>query len=114
MKKLILLSISLMLGACTVSYSPRFYFNEVQVVNQSGGTITEVSVRIFDSSISLACDEVLKFAMCDDRFGKRVYPQQGIELSWTHPDGNRKSESFNPSVPSSLISMTIRSAKALV
>ncbi len=37
--------------------------------------------------------------MCDDYFGKRRLPQQGVELSWTHPDGSRKSEVLNPNIP---------------
>ena len=99
MKKLALLPLGLLLTACVSGYNPFYYFNEVQVVNQTGDRIADVSVRIIDSKKALACDEVNNFAMCDDRFGKRRYPQQGIELSWTHPDGERKSETFNPSVP---------------
>ncbi len=98
MKKLSLLPLCLMLGACVSGYNPRYYYNEVQVVNLSGDTITDVSLRVVDSRM-LECDEVLKNAMCDERFGARVYPQLGIELAWTHAGGERKSDSFSPAVP---------------
>ena len=99
MYRLYLLPFALLLGACVSGYNPGYFFNEVQVVNLTGGTITDVSIRVIGSEKSLACDEVYNFAMCDDRFGKRRYPQQGIELGWTHPDGSRRSESFGPGVP---------------
>ncbi len=98
MNKLFLLPLSMLLTACISSYNPSYYYNEVQVVNLSGGIINDVSLRVVDSR-SLACEEVLKNAMCDERFGKRRYPQLGIELAWTHPGGERRADSFSPSIP---------------
>ena len=99
MKKLIIVLAAGFLSACVTGYNPRYYFNEIQVVNQAGATIQDVSLRVLGSPKALSCAEVAKFAMCADRFGKRVYPQQGIELSWTHPDGSRKSDTPNLHIP---------------
>lgn len=99
MQKSMILLACAVLSACVTGYNPGYYFNEVQVVNLTGATIENVSWRVNDSAKALSCPEVAKFAMCDDRFGKRRYPQQGIELSWTHPDGNRKSDTANPGIP---------------
>lgn len=98
MNKFFLLPLSLLLTACVSGYNPGYYYNEVQVVNLTGGVITDVSLRVVDSR-TLACDEVLMHAMCDERFGKRRYPQLGIELAWTHPDGERRTDSFGPRIP---------------
>jgi len=92
MKKIIVLLMSFITTACVTGYNPNYWFNEVQVVNLSGATITDVKVRVVDTSKSYSCEEVAQFAMCRDYFGRRRYPQQGIELSWTHPDGSSKSE----------------------
>jgi hypothetical protein len=99
MKKLMILIAGGFISACATGYNPSYYFNEVQVVNQAGATIQDVSLRVLDSPKMLNCVEVAKFAMCDDRFGKRLYPQQGIELSWIHPDGSQKSDTLNPDIP---------------
>ncbi len=99
MKKLMILLAGGFISACATGYNPRYYFNEVQVVNLTGATIQDVSLRMTASPKVLNCSRVAKFAMCDDRFGKRPYPQQGIELSWTHPDGSRKSDTLNPAIP---------------
>ena len=99
MKKLIMLLFSFANLACVTGYYPTYRFNQIQVVNLSGSTIKDVGVRVVDSEKTLICEEVAKNAICNDRFGTRRFPQQGIELSWTHPDGKRKSEVLAPSVP---------------
>jgi hypothetical protein len=99
MKGLSILIFCFLSVACVSGYNPSYYFNEVQVVNLSGATIEKVSVRVIDSPRVLSCDKVLQHALCHDYFSRRRYPQQGIELSWTHPDGSQKSEAFTPRVP---------------
>jgi hypothetical protein len=91
--------LSLSTLACVTGYNPRFSFNEVQVVNLTTAMIADVRVDFVGSPKTLACDEVAKYAMCADRFSKRFYPQQGIELSWTHTDGGRRSDLFTPAIP---------------
>ncbi len=86
-------------AACATSYQPAYVFNEILVHNLAGDTIRGVSLRVAASSKSLACAEIAKNAICRDRFGKRRYPLRGIELSWTHADGNRRSETVNPHIP---------------
>lgn len=98
MNKLIVLTACGLIGACVSGYNPAYYFNEVQVVNLSGAGIRDVSLRVIDSSKVLSCAEVAKFAMCHDRFGRKPYPQQGVELSWTHVDGSRRTDTPNPHV----------------
>lgn len=99
MKRLSVIFFSILTTACVVAYNPIYWFNEVQVVNLSGSTITDVRVRVVDTSKSYSCEEVAQFALCRDYFGKRRYPQQGVELSWTHPDGSSKSELLGASIP---------------
>ncbi len=100
MKKLSILLLSLLTVACvTGGYNPRYYYNEIQVVNLTGGTIVDVKVQIGESGRTVSCDSVLKNTLCNERFGKRRYPQQGIQLSWTHTDGSQKSQLLTPAIP---------------
>ena len=99
MKKLSILLLSLLTVACVTGYNPRYYYNEIQVVNLTGGSIVDVKVQIGESGRTVSCDSVLKNALCDERFGRRRYPQQGIQLSWTHTDGSQKSQLLTPAIP---------------
>ncbi len=98
-RNLLLIAFGIATIGCTLSYNPRYSFNQVQAVNLTSATITNVSIDVIDSPWNLDCDEVVKFYVCADRFPKRLYPNQGISLSWTHTDGSRKSETLAPSVP---------------
>lgn len=99
MKILYLLMLGVAISACSMKYTPMYYFNEIQVVNRTGATITNVSVRFQSSTKTLYCDEVTDNRYCRDRFNKRRYPQQVIELSWVHGDGTSQSRQFNPRIP---------------
>jgi len=99
MTKLPILTLILLTTACVTGYQPRYYFNEVQVVNLSTAMIEDVRVVIVGSPKNLGCEEVAKNAMCADRFARRMYPQQGIQLSWTHSDGSRKSDLYTSAIP---------------
>ena len=102
MKKLSILLLGLAAVACATTYNPTYYYNEIQVVNLTGGAITEVSLRVGGGGRTLGCVEVVNNALCDDRFGKRRYPQQGLELSWVHGDGKQESQQLDPAIPAYL------------
>ena len=98
MKKLSILLFSVLTVACVTGYNPTYYFNEIQVVNLSAATISKVNLRITGSDKTLSCDEVAKNALCHDHFGRRPYPQQVLDLSWTHGDGSQKSQQLTPRI----------------
>jgi len=100
MKKLTVLLLAVLTAGCvTGGYNPTYRINELQVYNQTGGTIRNVDVRVLESDKASSCDEVNNNAICNKRFGSRRYPQQGVELSWDSTDGSRRTEIFNPPVP---------------
>jgi len=99
LKKLSILMLALTGVACAMTYNPIYYYNETQVVNLTGGSITDVNLSVSGRERTLGCAEVLKNALCDDRFGKRRYPQQGLELSWVDGDGKQNSQQLNPAIP---------------
>lgn len=98
MKAIILFTAAALVAGCSLGYNPTYRFNEVQVVNLTGGTIENVSWRVLGSDKTQDCDKVAKFAMCADYFPPRRYPQSGIQVDWTHPDGERKSALLNPHI----------------
>ena len=100
MKILTALSLALLLGACSVGYSPRYYFHNVEVANLTGGEIRNVEAEVGERL--LQCDSVAVNAICDARWGKRPYPGAGFELRWQDSSGQQFSELLSPSVPVTL------------
>lgn len=85
--------------ACAPGYNPAYYFNDIQVANLSGAAIQNLNLSVKGSDKTLSCDQVGKNAVCEKHFGKRRYPQQAVELSWTHGDGSEKLQQLNPPIP---------------
>ena len=97
-----LLLSSLVLASCAGGYNPRFYYANIEVANLSGGDISDVVVQIGADGRTLRCESVPNKQLCQERFGKRPYPQQDIELSWKDSEGNPQSISVNPHLPATL------------
>jgi hypothetical protein len=102
MKTLLVTLFCLTLAACAGGYHPRYYYSNIEVANLSGGAITNVEVQIGADGRNLRCEAVAKNALCQERFGKRPYPEQDIELSWQDSAGNPQSTAVNPHLPATL------------
>ena len=102
MKAITLLLLSLTLVACAGGYNPRYYYSNIEVANLSGGAITNVEVQVGAEGRNLRCESVAKNALCQERFGKRPYPRQDIQLSWQDSDGKPQSTTMNPHLPATL------------
>jgi len=101
MKAVLLLSSCLLVAACATGYNPRFYYSNIEVANLSGAEIQNVEVQVGERN--LRCDSVAKNALCQERFGKRPYPQQeGTRLSWQDGAGNSQTQQLNPSIPATM------------
>jgi hypothetical protein len=93
----------LTLFACATVYTPRVFYNYVEVLNQTGGTINNVDLQIGDSR-NLHCDTVTKKRICYKRFGRHRYPQQPLELSWQDSAGELQARQLDPPIPATLSS----------
>jgi hypothetical protein len=95
-KTILLVLSSLTLVACSMGYSPRYYYSFIEVANHTGDTIHNVEIQIGADGRNLRCDEVTKNRTCNERFGKRPYPRQTIELSWQDSAGQSQTRQLDP------------------
>ncbi len=95
MKTITLILTGLLLTACNAGYSPRFYYNYIEVANLSGKTISNLELQVGERD--LRCETVTNNSICEERFGKRPYPQQPVQLSWQDGDGKQQMQQPNPS-----------------
>ena len=100
MKIVTLLSCALLLAACNVGYSPRYYYGNIEVANLTGGDIS--NVKIDTGERELSCASVTNNGVCQQRFPKRPYPQQALQLSWQDSNGEQQMRQPNPSIPLTL------------
>ena len=86
----------LTLVACSIGYAPRMYYSYIEVANHTGTTISNVELQIGADGRNLRCDEVTKNKICQERFGKRRYPREIIELSWQDSAGQSQTRQLDP------------------
>lgn len=110
MKTLNLLLLCLLLSACVSGgYNPRYYYNDIVVANLTGGTLRNLKIQVGPAGRVLECDEVTKNRLCQQRFGKKPYPRELVEVSWWASDGKAMVQQVNPPVPVTLVpSLPIR------
>jgi hypothetical protein len=100
MKAIPLLLSGLLLAACNADYSPRFYYNYIEIANLTGKTISNLELQVGERD--LACDTLTNNRICHVQFGKRPYPQQPMQLSWQDGDGKLQTQQPNPAVPATM------------
>jgi hypothetical protein len=102
MKTTLFALLCLTLVSCAIGYNPRMFYSYIEVANHSGDTISNVELQMGADGRYLRCDTVTKNRICHERFSKRRYPQQIVELSWQDSAGKLHSQQLNPSIPATL------------
>lgn len=102
MKRNLILLLFCAIGAgCAGGYNPQYQVNEIVVVNNSDQALRDVSIRAGDRVFS--CDNVAPLGICSDRFPRRNYQGDTIEIEWALGNGARQSERLEVEVPSTFI-----------
>ena len=102
MKYFLVAVMGLALAACSVGYNPRYYYTNVQVANLTGGDIGELRVQVGAEGRVIECDLVTNNRVCEERFARRIYPQDVVDIRWRDAAGEVQSRQVNPSVPITL------------
>jgi hypothetical protein len=92
---------TLVLSACAGGYNPQYQINEIVIVNNSGQALRDVSIRA-DGRV-FSCDNVAPHGICADRFPRRNYVSDTIEIEWALGNGPRQSGSLQGQVPATFI-----------
>ena len=93
---------SLTLVACATGYTPRVSYSYLEIANHTGGTINNVELQVGADGRHLRCDTVTKNRICHERFGRRRYSNQTINLSWQDSAGELQSRQLDPKVPATV------------
>lgn len=101
MKLTTLLVATLLLASVNAGATQRSYFNQIGLANLTGSPISNLDVQF--GKHELKCDNVNNNGYCHKMFGKRPFPQDEIELSWTDADGKQQKQQATPTVPSTMI-----------
>ena len=81
----------LLLSSCATAYQPTYYYNEILIQNTSTALLREVRISSAESGGSFSCSNIAPKGICSNRFPRRQYMNNPIQLSWIL--GNSAAES---------------------
>ena len=99
MKKYLTLFGALLTTSCATTYQPSYVYDEILVVNNSRALIQDISIEVANSGQVFSCGNVAPFGICSNRFGKRRYERNPIQIGWVIGDTARQTEAFVVEVP---------------
>ena len=100
-RHLSLLFLYALIAGCAGSYNPQYQVNEIVVLNNSDQALRDVTIRAADRVFS--CENVAPLGICSDRFPRRNYAKDSIDIEWALGNGARRSDSLQLEVPATFI-----------
>jgi len=101
-KLLILLVNIFILSACAAINKSGYYYNEIVIHNKSSQKLTDVRIKVKKTQAVFSCNVILSGRTCSNKFPKRKYLGNSIQVSWTYLGRNNKSEQFILNLPKGL------------
>ena len=99
----------LLLAACVTDYEPIYFYNEIMVINESSGMIQDLNISVSGTGRKFNCSNIAPKGFCSNRFKRRRYEYEPIEIEWTYDGKTRKTDSFVVDVsPNLYIGRTMR------
>jgi hypothetical protein len=97
-----ILMFGLLLSSCATSFDPAFYYDEIIVHNKSGEPIHNLTLSASGSDRSLNCAEIAPEAICRDKFPRRQFLRNPLQVTWESGDAPAQSETSILETPATL------------
>ncbi len=101
-KNYIILIAGLLLSACATGYNPSYYYNEILIVNSSRELIQDVTISASESGRQFSCGNIAPLGICSDKFPRRRYEQNPIQINWVFGGNARQTREFVLDVPATM------------
>lgn len=102
MRKIYPVIIIVWISSCAVTSERSYFYNEIRVVNNSSQLIRNVTIRVPSKGREFSCGNIAPLGLCSNRFGKRSYERNPIQISWTFGNRSRQTDEFIVEVPATL------------
>ena len=97
-----ILLLGLMLSACATNFDPAYYYDEIVVHNKSEKPVHNLTLSASGSDRSLSCAEIAPSAICRDKFPRRQFMRNPLQVTWESGDAPAQSETTTLETSASL------------
>ena len=102
MKNYSILLLGLLLSACATGHEPRYFYNEILIVNKSRVVIQDVTISADETGRMFSCGNIAPLGICSNKVPQRRYMQSPITLAWVFGNTARQTEKFVLEVPKAM------------
>ena len=102
MKNYSILLLGLLLSACATGHEPRYFYNEILIVNKSRVVIQDVTISADETGRMFSCGNIAPFGICSNKIPQRRYMKSPITLAWVFGNTARQTEKFVLEVPTAM------------
>ena len=94
-----LLALCLLSTACATSKQSRYFINEILIKNNGSESVRDVTIRNLRNGLMFSCGNVSPSGICSNRFARRDYAENPVEISRNYGNRPRRTEQFVVPVP---------------
>ncbi len=97
-----ILLFGLLLSSCATNFDPTYYYDEIVVHNKSGEPVHNLTLSASGSDRSMSCAEIAPGAICRDKFPRRQFMRDPLQVSWVSGNAPAQSEVTTLETPATL------------
>jgi hypothetical protein len=90
------------LPACISKPGKHYYYNEIVIHNKSNIAVRNVAIRVPNTNAVFSCGYIAPGTFCSNKFQKRKYLGNPIQISWEFHGAKRSSEEFVLELPTAI------------
>lgn len=97
-----ILMLGILLTACATVKQPRYFYNEILIVNNSRDLIQDVKISASATGQAFSCGNIAPLGICANKLPSRPYLENPIRIDWMLGNTARQSNEFVLEVPATL------------
>lgn len=97
-----ILLFGLLLSSCATNFDPTYYIDEIVVHNKSEELVHHLTLGASGTEPVLNCAEIAPAAICRDKFPRRPFMRNPLQVTWAFGNAPARSEAFTLETPATL------------
>lgn len=90
---------ALLLSSCANIITPEYYYNEIIIHNKTKLAVSNATIRVEKTHAVFQCSYIPSGSQCSNKFPKRKFLGNPIQVSWTFNNRTKISDSFVLQIP---------------
>ncbi len=101
-KNYTVLMLGILLSACATVNEPRYFYNEILIINKSRELIQDVHISVSATNRLFSCGNIAPLGICSNKIPSRQYMKNPIRIAWVFGNTASQTNEFVLEVPATM------------